>query len=136
MFRKFADVIDMRYRHVIKSNCNYFIIFLILVDHSHNPNNFSFDQTKRLNSDTTNNQNIEWILVFAVCSWNKPIICRVMDRTEKNSVHFKKTWFLIELILYIGIYWDLNDCINNFRSLRSIWYIVPRILCEFLLHNS
>ena len=86
MLRQIANVFIMGHGHVILSDWDDLIILLSLVNHAHNPYHFSLYEAKRFHTNTTQYQNIEWVLIIAVGLWNKTIVGGIVHSTEKDTI--------------------------------------------------
>lgn len=133
---KIINVIILVDWHIIKGNCDDLVIFFILIDHSHDSNNFGFNQAHGFDLNAANYEDIQGVLIVAVGLRNESVVSGIMNRTEKDSIQLQEAWFLIEFILDVWTDWDFDDGVDDLRSFGSVRDEMPRIFSEMLLHFS
>lgn len=118
---------------VILCDWDDLIIHLSLVNHAHHSYNFGLDKAQWLHANTTQNQNVKRIVILTVGLGNKTIVGRVVYRTEENTIQFEQATLLVQFVFDFAISWNLDDSIDNFRSIFSVGDVVPRVFSKMLL---
>jgi len=112
---------------VVGGDGDYFVVGGAAVDHGHDADGASFDESERLDGLLAENEDIERIIVFGVGLRDETVIGGIENSGMDDAIDFEEAGGLVEFVFEIGAERNFDDGLEVAGDIFAGRNVVPRV---------
>ena len=107
------------FAHMAHRNTHDLVVLVAVVGHVQHGDRFHLHQCASLDRDIIVNDNVEWVIVQCKSLRNEPIGRRVAHGAVEAAIQPEDIQLLVVLVFGVCVFRNLNDAVDNIRTLFS-----------------